>query len=321
MSFSNTHLIFYRLLIALVLVIVSLLPQITQAATVKDSLGSHEFLQPATRVVTLNWGSTEEVLELGVTPVGVADINGYKTWVARPEIPTEVVDVGTRAEPSIERLAELKPDLIVVGSMQQDMVARLSPIAPVLFFDNYRADHSNIDAIEHSFRQLAIALGKQDVAEKRLMERQEKLARLKEEVNQHFNGAVPNVSVIRFSDANHVRAYGSNSMPLAALKALGIDAAIEIPSSTWGQVQKPIRELAYMDGILLYIRPLPHEEQLFSQPLFRMMPVVAEGRIAPVKPTWTYGGALSIGYLAEHFVESLTKLPTELNAASSGDQH
>ncbi len=319
MSFSNTHFSFYRLFIALV--IMSFIPQITQAATVEDSLGSHEFMQPATRIVTLNWGATEEILELGVTPVGVADINGYTTWVARPEIPANVVDVGTRAEPSVERLAELKPDLIVVGSMQQDMVARLSPIAPVLFFDNYRADHSNIEAIEHSFMQLAIALGKQEIAEMRLQERHEKLVRLKDEVKQHFNGEVPKVSVVRFSDAQHVRAYGNNSMPLAALNALGIDAAIEIPSSTWGQVQKPIRDLAYIDGVVLYIRPLPHEEQLFNQPLFRMMPVVAEGRIAPVKPTWTYGGALSIGYLAEHFVESLTQLPPELGSVSSEDQN
>ncbi|MFG1491727.1 iron-siderophore ABC transporter substrate-binding protein, partial [Oceanospirillum sp. HFRX-1_2] len=47
------------------------------AVTVEDSFGKHEFSQPATRVITLNWGATEEVLELGVTPVGIADIQGY----------------------------------------------------------------------------------------------------------------------------------------------------------------------------------------------------------------------------------------------------
>lgn len=287
------------------------------AVTVEDSLGKHEFSQPATRVITLNWGATEEVLELGVTPVGIADIQGYKTWVARPEVPDGVIDVGTRAEPNVERLAELKPDLIIVGSMQQDMVARLSPIAPVLYFDNYRADHSNIQAIEHSFIELGKALGKGEEAKNRLNERDQTLADLKRKVWQHFNGQPPKVGVARFGDANHARVYGDNSMPTAALDALGLKAALDIPSTTWGQVQKPIRDLAYLDGVLLYIRPLPNEDELFKRPLFRMMPFVSEGRIAPVKATWTYGGALSIRYLAEHFVDALTSMPADIQTAKS----
>lgn len=287
------------------------------AVAVEDSLGQHEFPQPATRVITLNWGATEEVLELGVTPVGMADVKGYKTWVARPEIPDGVIDVGTRAEPNVERLAELKPDLIIVGSMQQDMVAKLSPIAPVLYFDNYRADHSNIQAIEHSFIELGKALGREEYAKAKLKKRDETLAKLKEKVWQHFNGQPPKVSVARFGDANHARVYGDNSMPTAALDALGLKAALDIPSTTWGQVQKPIRDLAYLEGVLLYIRPLPNEEKLFQRPLFRMMPFVSEGRIAPVKSTWTYGGALSVRYLAEHFVEALTALPEDIRTAQS----
>lgn len=290
------------------------------AFTVQDSLGMHTFKQPAKRVVTLNWGATEEVLELGVTPVGVADIRGYNTWVAHPEIPEGVIDVGTRAEPNVERLAELKPDLIVVGSMQQAMVERLSPIAPVLFLDNYRADHNNMAAIDRAFVQLGVALGKADYARKRLNQRDAQLAELKHKVQQYFNGQPPEVGVVRFSDGHHVRAYGRNSMPLAALQALGLKSALDIPNTTWGQVQKPVRDLAYMQGVLLYIKPLPDEDALFAKPLFRMMPVVKEQRIAPVQSTWTYGGAMSLIYLAEHFTEALTTLPEPVVSALNGEQ-
>ncbi|WP_051206090.1 iron-siderophore ABC transporter substrate-binding protein [Oceanospirillum maris] len=296
----------------IVFLIYMLISPAALALTVKDSLGSQELPAPATRVIALNWGATEEMLELGVTPLGVAEIEGYKTWVAQPVIPETVMDVGTRAEPNIERIAGLKPDLIVIGSMQKNMIARLKPIAPVLYFDNYRADHDNFSAIKESFQQLAVALGKADIAMARLDAQNEKLKQLKQRLNVYFNGQLPKVTVVRFSDAHHVRAYGLNSMPLAALKELGIEPAIAIKNSTWGQVQKPIRDLAYMKGVLLYLRPLPKEAELFEQPLFRMMPFVAEGRIAPVRSTWTYGGALSISYLAEHFVEALMTLPATI---------
>ena len=50
---------------------------------------------------------------LGMAPVGAADMKGYDTWVAAPR-PRGMKDVGSRQSPSIERIAALKPDLIVV---------------------------------------------------------------------------------------------------------------------------------------------------------------------------------------------------------------
>ena len=39
--------------------------------------------------------------------IGVADPEGYATWVARPPIPPDVASVGLRQEPNLERIAEL----------------------------------------------------------------------------------------------------------------------------------------------------------------------------------------------------------------------
>src|SRR5262245_36288925 len=67
------------------------------------------------RVVALEWDGVEDALALGVTPVGGADLRGYRAFVS-PTIPSSVQDVGTRQEPSLERIAQLKPDVIVVPS-------------------------------------------------------------------------------------------------------------------------------------------------------------------------------------------------------------
>ncbi|MCA2422823.1 ABC transporter substrate-binding protein, partial [Vibrio sp. 431] len=72
--------------------------------------------EPPKRIVTLNWAATESLLLLDVAPVGVADLTGYRTWVKEPALPEGIANVGTRVAPSLEAIAELKPDLIVTSS-------------------------------------------------------------------------------------------------------------------------------------------------------------------------------------------------------------
>ncbi|WP_185845451.1 hypothetical protein [Kibdelosporangium aridum] len=49
-------------------------------------------------MVVLEWAYTEELVALGVTPVGNADNEGYKTWVTAPgsALLNGVADVGQR---------------------------------------------------------------------------------------------------------------------------------------------------------------------------------------------------------------------------------
>src|SRR3990170_5465736 len=52
---------------------------------------------PAERVVVLEWQQVEDVLTLGVGPVGVADVDGYNTWDTAEKLDPETTDVGTRS--------------------------------------------------------------------------------------------------------------------------------------------------------------------------------------------------------------------------------
>ncbi len=276
---------------------------------VVDSLGSHEFAVPAKRVVALNWGATEELVELGVTPIGIADIEGYKTWVAKPALPEGSSEVGRRLEPSIESVIALQPDLIVIGSRQKNLLDRLARIAPVLYFDNYRADHKNAEVVDRSFVQLGKAVGKEQFAKERLQRRDDQIAKQRERLLEHFGHDIPKTSLVRFVDAAHVRIYGQNSMVEAALDGLGVAPAFDVSPSTWGQTQKAIVDLASIeDGAVLYIKPFPYEKQLFAMPLWQQMPFVKNGRVGAVASSWTYGGALSIEYLAVAITDALLAL-------------
>ena len=65
-------------------------------------------------MVSLEWGETEMLVSLGVQPVGVADIKGYNTWNTAAKLDGSAKDVGTRGEPSVDSIAALQPDLIVM---------------------------------------------------------------------------------------------------------------------------------------------------------------------------------------------------------------
>ena len=42
------------------------------------------------RVVALSWEGLEMLTDLGVTPVGGADLAGYATWVVQPALPAGI---------------------------------------------------------------------------------------------------------------------------------------------------------------------------------------------------------------------------------------
>lgn len=84
------------------------------------------------RVITLEYQLTEMMLQLGIRPVGVADIRGYSRWVGyRQEQLAHSVSVGTRQQPALEYIAKLKPDVILgMAFRHRSVLPALQSIAP-----------------------------------------------------------------------------------------------------------------------------------------------------------------------------------------------
>jgi len=83
------------------------------------------------RIATVDWTIAETLLALGVTPMAVGDVAPYRAWVGEPQLPAGVIDIGLRAQPNRELLAELKPDLILISPLAAPLAPTLSRIAPV----------------------------------------------------------------------------------------------------------------------------------------------------------------------------------------------
>jgi iron complex transport system substrate-binding protein len=300
-----------RLARALLLLLLPLSPAAAAAEIrVEDSRGRHVFAAPPGRVAALSWSLAEQVLELDAAPAAVADPQGCRSWVARPALPEGVADAGLRREPNLERLAELAPDAILISDDQIALAPALERVAPVLHFETFSEDHDNFRAARETYRTLARLLGREALAERRLAGLEARLAELRGALQARFDGAPPATAVVRLADDRRAVLHGAESMPGHALEALGVPNAVEIDASKWGIAYRPIRELAGLgEAQVLHIAPFAQSEALFGSALWQAMPFVRAGRFRTLPPVWTYGGAMSVGRLAEAIAAALLDAP------------
>jgi ABC-type Fe3+-hydroxamate transport system substrate-binding protein len=98
-----------------------------------DERGAVHLDAPAKNVVSLEWGLTENLVALGVKPVGQADVKGYNNWDKSAPIDASTPDVGQRGEPSLDSIVALKPDLVVTTKdLPENVIASIAKQVPVL---------------------------------------------------------------------------------------------------------------------------------------------------------------------------------------------
>ncbi|MGF1733932.1 ABC transporter substrate-binding protein [Photobacterium satsumensis] len=274
-----------------------------------DNRGVHEFKQHPQRVVALNWDIAEQLVELGIAPIAMPDIAGYNEWVVKPALPDTIEDIGTRVEPNYEKIASLNPDVIIIASPQLDLLPQLERIAPVMYYQTYSSEHSNAQSAIDNFRLIAQLVGKQEVAEARLVHMEKRFFELKQQLESAYKGELPKVATLRFASTTSVYLYGENAISRYALDKLGIEAAMPQPSNQWGVTQKRITDLQQVgNGTVLYFQPFAQEEQLKKSVMWQAMPFVRQQRVNSVEATWSYGGAMSILYMAEALTASLLEI-------------
>lgn len=104
------------------------------AVTVEDLQGQFTFDKTPQRIVVLELSFADALAAVDLSPVGIADDNDPARIL--PEVRARLKpwrSVGTRAQPSLEAISALRPDLIVADSSRhRGIYAALRQIAPVL---------------------------------------------------------------------------------------------------------------------------------------------------------------------------------------------
>ncbi len=104
--------------------------------TIVHDFGTTELKKVPKRIVILDNLYGEILDPLDITPVGAttgqADSQEFSTLFKKQYKDAKVVSVGWQGSPDLDKIAELKPDLILMTGEQEDLYEELSEIAPTV---------------------------------------------------------------------------------------------------------------------------------------------------------------------------------------------
>ncbi len=249
--------------------------------TVAHWAGSTTVPAAPSRVVVISTGQMDAVLTLGVVPIGSTSPTGgaavpeylKKKFADKAKQLGRIADVGSRNEPNIEAVANLKPDLILVNAAGKDLdklFASLSKVAPTVVTQgtgvNWKPD----------MLLVADALGKTDEAKRWLDSYHADAAKLGDSVE-----GSPTVSFVRRT-ADRTRVFGVASFP----GSIAEDAGLTRPESQrFPDTSEDIsaEQLQKADGDRIFYGVQGGKaEALTSLPLWPTLKGVADGHAVAV---------------------------------------
>jgi ferric hydroxamate transport system substrate-binding protein len=283
--------------------------------TVQDQFGEVTFDRTPERVVVLEWVYAEDVLALGVQPVGMSDIEGYNAWVnIDAELSDDVTDVGTRQEPNLEAISRLKPDLIITAGYRHETIKEdLKNIAPTLFFNPYPEEGKGDQYQEmiDTFNKIAKVMGKEDKAQEVLTKMENTFNETKSTLESSGFDSTPFVLTQAYSSQNTptLRLFTDNGMATKIMEKLGLVNAFK--DSDWelyGFKQTDVEALQnFQDAHFFYIvqdNDNVFENQLKGNPAWENLDFVKDDRLYQLPgSTWTFGGPLSAITFADQIKE------------------
>jgi iron complex transport system substrate-binding protein len=310
---------FHTVMVALMLALLSVSGAGAQAATcaegeraIAHALGEACVSETAQRVVALEWTYAENLLALGVQPVGVADIAGYENWLNIPlTLDPSVADVGTRQEPNFEAITALEPDLIIAVSFRAGQnYETLSAIAPTLVFDPYPTDGTtHYDEMLATFNTMAVALGREAEAETVLagLEADLAAARASLAAAGRLGESFVLAQIFPSNEIPTFRLFTDNALATEILVQAGLVNA-------WGDAPQQFGfstvEFEGLVGIeadnFLYVAQDDYQPVLTGSPLWNGLPFVANERAYWLGgDAWLFGGPLSMQVVLTTILEAM----------------
>lgn len=245
------------------------------------------------RIVALEWSLVSMLLSIGIVPVATGEVEAYRIWVGAPELPPGIADVGLRNEPSLEAIAALRPDLILVSPLSRSVAPRLAAVAPVREIAPYTREHAPLRLLERELRALAAEFGRPEDAERVLAGTSDLFERVRARLAGRVAGPL---LVASFLDARHLRVFGPGSLFDDVLARIGLRNAWTASGNDWGQELVGVEALArFTDARLAIVEPVPADIRLDgSRPgLWASLAPVRAGRVLRLPAVWPAGDHLA----------------------------
>lgn len=293
------------------------------AISLTDAAGrTVELEKPAERVVVLEWQQTEDVLTLGVEPVGAADVKGYNTWNTAEELDAKTKDVGTRGEPNMDAVFSTNPDLVIVEAERGAPVIKQLEKYDVPVLVTKGADTNDpIGNMKATFTLIAEALGKEDEAEDVLADFDETLAEAKADIAEAKATGTEFAFADAWLDGSNIaiRPFGQGSLVGELGEAIGLkNAWTGEVDKAYGLGQTDVEGIGAIGDAHFFFTSTdaltdaagyaPWMPELEKNRIWKNAEFVKAGNVhAFPAGIWTFGGPESSEQVVEAFTEAFTE--------------
>jgi ABC-type Fe3+-hydroxamate transport system substrate-binding protein len=287
--------------------------------SITDATGASVRLDhPATRVVATEWNVVEDLVTLGVAPVGVADLKGYKAWDTAAPLTNSPKDVGTRAEPSTDTIAALTPDLVVATTdLSPSVIKQLRKVSTVLVIRP--ADGADqVGLMMKDLDLIARATGTTAKAGTARQAFEAKVAAGRKSIEDAGLGGKEIAFADSYVVSNQVsiRPYTANTLIGAVNTRLGLKNAWKVKGDKdYGLATTDVEGLTGLgaDVRFAYIQNGsdggdPFTRDLAKNAVWKSLPFVKAGQVHRLPDgIWMFGGPASMGAYVDAVVATLTK--------------
>jgi ABC-type Fe3+-hydroxamate transport system substrate-binding protein len=290
---------------------------------IKHAMGETDITGTPERIVALDWSASENLLTMGIQPVGVADLAGMKKFLRPEGLPPEIVDVGTGLEPNLEKITELEPDLIFAETFQHtELYDELSSIAPTVMYSNappIEGSPTHLEALEQNIILVADAAGQRDKG----IELVERLHAKYDEAAQKLEAAGLKGAKFVFAAADPpfgentfstLRLFDSTFFTVQIFSEMGLENVVteKYGLENWGMRVVGFEGLAAFDGPdvhLFYMHAAgqdPFESEWKDNAVWTDLEIAKSGRVYPLPTLYVYGGVEKTEELVDKVVAALT---------------
>lgn len=253
--------------------------QASETRVIKDEQGLFHIDTTPKRIVALEYSFVDALAAVGVSPVGVSDDKDIERVI--PQVRALIKpwqSVGMRSQPSLEAIAELKPDLIIADAERHATVYQdLSSIAPtLLLMSRGESYQENLE----SSQKIGVAVNRSEAMAARIQQHKEIMAAHSKSFKQ--------TDTVQFAVVTDkgMWLHGPNSYAGGVLTTLGLNGPA-LPKHDKAYLEVSFEQLLKINPDWLLLGPYkPHTvfDDWQSKPLSKMLTVSKQQQAIKVSP-------------------------------------
>lgn len=201
------------------------------------------------KVVALEFSFVDNLYQLGIKPVGIAD-DGDSKRIIEPiqSYVNGYTSVGKRAQPNLETIQSLKPDLIIADAKRHSEIYKeLQAIAPTVLLKSLEG---NFQELEQSFQTIGTIFDQDAKVKDVITQNNDLLAKAKEKLKN--TGLLTKATLTAVPDSKSLNIHTSSSYLGNILEKLDIKQSVTSQSV---YEEASLEQLvAHNPEVILYIR-------------------------------------------------------------------